>query len=61
DKRQTAIGEANALRAVNASQRAQLDELMRATLSKTPASNRRSVAPSEKPGSKRAAPRRKGE
>jgi chromosome segregation ATPase len=61
DKRLTAIGEANALRAVNASQRAQLDELMRATLSKTPASNRRSVAPSEKPGSKRAAPRRKGE
>jgi chromosome segregation ATPase len=48
DKRQAAVGEANALKAVNASQRAQLDELMRAAIAKTPASKQR------------AAPRRKG-
>lgn len=61
DKRQAAVGEANALRAVTASQRAQLDELMRATIAKASTANRRSAAPAEKPGSKRPAPRRKGE
>lgn len=61
DKRQAAVGEANALKAVNASQRAQLDELMRAAIAKTPAPKQRATpAPAEKPGGKRAAPRRKG-
>lgn len=60
DKRQVAVGEANALKAVTASQRAQLDELMRATIAKASTPNRRSVAPPEKPASKRPAPRRKG-
>ena len=60
DKRQAAVGEANALRAVTASQRAQLDELMRATIAKASTPNRRSAAPPEKAASKRPAPRRKG-
>lgn len=58
DKRQVAVGEANALKAVNASQRAQLDELMRAAIAKTPAPKQR--APAGKSAAKRAAPRRKG-
>lgn len=60
DKRQAAVGEANALKAVNASQRAQLDELMRAAIARTPAPKQRAGAPAEKPGGKRAASRRKG-
>lgn len=60
DKRQAAVGEANALKAVNVSQRAQLDELMRAAIAKTPAPKQRAPASAEKPGGKRAAPRRKG-
>ncbi|GAB3554731.1 hypothetical protein GCM10027343_43020 [Noviherbaspirillum agri] len=57
DQRQAAVGEANALKAVNASQRAQLDELMRAAIAKTPAPKQRATPA---PGVKRAAPRRKG-
>lgn len=60
DKRQAAVGEANALKAVNASQRAQLDELMRAAIAKTPAPKQRAPAPAAKSNGKRAAPRRKG-
>lgn len=60
DQRQAAVGEANALKAVNASQRAQLDELMRAALAKTPAPKQRAPAPAAKSSGKRAAPRRKG-
>lgn len=60
DKRQAAIGEANALKAVNASQRAQLDELMRAAIAKAPAPKQRAPAPAAKASGKRAAPRRKG-
>ncbi len=61
DKRQAAIGEATALKAVNASQRAQLDELMRAAIVKMPAPKQRAAtATAEKSSGKRAAPRRKG-
>lgn len=60
DQRQVAVGEANALKAVNASQRAQLDELMRAAIAKVPAPKQRAAAPAEKVSGKRAAPRRKG-
>ncbi len=68
--RQTAAGEASAFKAVTASQRAQLDELLRATLAAAPPAAKaarasRSTAkpagkpdhkPSSKPGSKRRDP-----
>ncbi|MYM92282.1 DNA-binding protein [Duganella vulcania] len=54
----TAVSEANTLKAINSSQRMQLDELIRATLAKAPAPKQR--APSAPAAtSKRAAPRRK--
>lgn len=59
EKRQAAVGEANAFKAVNASQRAQLDELMRAALAPAPAPKRRAPGPAEKTAAKRVAPRRK--
>lgn len=61
DKRQAAVGEATALKAVNASQRSQLEEIMRSTLANAATTrHRRSPAPAEPPGSKQPAPRRKG-
>ncbi|WP_034302255.1 DNA-binding protein [Herbaspirillum sp. RV1423] len=41
DQRQAAVGEANALKAINASQRVQLDEIVRATLAPPPAPKQR--------------------
>lgn len=51
--RQTAAGEASALKAVTASQRAQLDELLRATLAAAP--KPRAPTSTRKPAGKRAA------
>ncbi len=54
--RQTAAGEASALKAVTASQRAQLDELLRATLAAAPRpTTARAPKPTGKPATKRAA------
>lgn len=61
DQRQAAVGEASALKAVNASQRAQLDELMRAALAPPPVPKKRApAAVPDAPAPKSAAPRRKG-
>jgi len=60
DKRQAAVGEANALKAVNASQRAQLDDLVRSAIAAPPAPKKRApMVPATKPAAKRPAPRRK--
>lgn len=58
---QTAVGEANAFKVVNASMRAQLDELMRAALVHPPGAKQRApaTAAAAAAGAKKAAPRRK--
>jgi chromosome segregation ATPase len=61
DQRQAAVGEANALKAVNASQQAHLDELMRAAMAHPPAPKKRALAAApDAPGPKRTGSRHKG-
>lgn len=61
DKRLAAAGEANALNAINASQRAQLDELLRTALAPPPSPKKHVPAtpPPTKAVAKQFAPRRK--
>lgn len=49
DQRQAAVGEANALKAINASQRSQLDDFVRAALAPPPAPKQRAPRRSRGP------------